>query len=80
MKNAIFSVAKPVAIARTDVSKENIASIIRVTRVTWRNIPENGILQSHLRVNLKYYMKNAQGYETPARTSKENILRLRYKA
>jgi hypothetical protein len=27
-----------------------------LTRATWRNIPKDGILQSHLRENLKSYM------------------------
>jgi hypothetical protein len=30
-----------------------------LTRATWRNIPEDDILQSHRRENLKSYMKNA---------------------
>jgi hypothetical protein len=28
-----------------------------LTRATWRNIPENGILHSHRRENLKSYNK-----------------------
>jgi hypothetical protein len=62
-----------VALVRTDVSEELIASIIRViridevealrysktsvlTRATRRNIPEDGILHSHRRENLKSYI------------------------
>jgi hypothetical protein len=49
-----------VAFVRTDVSEEHSASFIRVTtsvltRVTRRNIPENAILLSHGRENLKFY-------------------------
>jgi hypothetical protein len=57
-----------VALVITDVSEELSASIIRVTRIgelgTWaitsnrrtlRNIPENIILHSHRRENLKAY-------------------------
>jgi hypothetical protein len=57
-----------VAIVRTDVSVARIASIIRVTRiselgaivtVTYKlrilQIRENDILQSHRRINLKFY-------------------------
>jgi hypothetical protein len=76
-----------VAVLRTDVSEEYVASITRVersgelgttlavqlasvtlimeaihssvtsflARATWRNIPENGILHSHRRENLKFY-------------------------
>jgi hypothetical protein len=72
-----------VALIRTDVSEERIASIITVTRigelgtlavtsnrstlrgnntlvltrVAGRNIPEDGILYSHRRENLKLYWK-----------------------
>jgi hypothetical protein len=58
-----------VALVRTDVSEEPSASFIRVTRigelgttlaslltrVTRRNIPEDTILHSHRRKNLKSY-------------------------
>jgi hypothetical protein len=45
-----------VALVRTDVSEECIASIIRVMRIgERRNIPDDGILHSHRRGNLKYY-------------------------
>jgi hypothetical protein len=27
-----------------------------ITRATWRNVPEDGILHSHCRENLKYYI------------------------
>jgi hypothetical protein len=40
-----------VALLRTDVSEER-----RLTRrATWRNIPEDGILHSYRRENLKSY-------------------------
>jgi hypothetical protein len=43
-----------VALVRTDVSEELTASFIRVlTRSTRRNIPEDAILHSHCRENLK---------------------------
>jgi hypothetical protein len=59
-----------VSLVRTDVSEELSASIIMVTRVgelgttlpvtnnqgTLRNIPEDGILHSHRRENLKSYI------------------------
>jgi hypothetical protein len=56
-----------VALVRTDVLEEVITSIIRVTRIgdletsvltrtTRRNIPEDGILHSHSRENLKSYI------------------------
>jgi hypothetical protein len=58
-----------VALVRTDVSEELSATIIRVTRIgelgttlavtsnrrTWHNIPEDGILHSRRRGNLKSY-------------------------
>jgi hypothetical protein len=58
------------ALVGTDVSEEPSASIIRVTnigeigsfetslltRATWRNISEGGILHSHRRENLKSYI------------------------
>jgi hypothetical protein len=58
-----------VAVVRTDVSKEPSASFIRVTRIgelgttlaatsnrrTLRNIPEDTVLHSHRRENLKSY-------------------------
>jgi hypothetical protein len=58
-----------VALVRTDVSEERVASIIRVTRIdevgtlsvtrnrsTLRShIPEDGILHNHRRENLKSY-------------------------
>jgi hypothetical protein len=46
-----------VALVRTDVSEELSASETSVlTRATRRNIPENTILHSHRRENLKSYM------------------------
>jgi hypothetical protein len=55
-----------VVLVRTDVSEELSASIIRVTRIgevgitfavtTRRNIPEDAILQSHSREDLKAYI------------------------
>jgi hypothetical protein len=48
-----------VALVRTDVSEELSACFIRMTRIgelgTGRNIPENAILHSHRRKNLKSY-------------------------
>jgi hypothetical protein len=53
------------ALVGRDVSKERISSDIRVTGIgeTWvltkgtgRNIPEDGILHSHHRENLKFYI------------------------
>jgi hypothetical protein len=50
-----------VALVRTDVSEEPDASFIRVTRIgeleraTRRNIPEDTILHSNRRENLKSY-------------------------
>jgi hypothetical protein len=64
-----------VALVRTDISEALSASIIRVTRIgeigttlavtsvltraTRRNIPEDAILHSHRRENLKSYIKIA---------------------
>jgi hypothetical protein len=58
-----------VALVRTDVSEEFSASIITrmmealsssktlvLTRATWRNVPEDAILHSHCRENLKSYI------------------------
>jgi hypothetical protein len=53
-----------VALVRTDVSEEPGASFIRVTRIgelgttqaARRNIPEDTILHSHRRENLKSYI------------------------
>jgi hypothetical protein len=59
-----------VALVRADVSEERNASINRVTRIgelsfsktsvltraTWRNIPEDAILHSPRRENLKSYI------------------------
>jgi hypothetical protein len=56
-----------VALVRVDVSGERSASIIRVirigelgtsvlTRVTTRNVPEDGNLHGHRRQNLKSYI------------------------
>jgi hypothetical protein len=45
-----------VALVRTDVLEELSASIIRVTRDTGRNIPEDDILHRHLRENLRSYI------------------------
>jgi hypothetical protein len=42
-----------VALVRTDVSEERSASFIRAAR---RNIPEDPILHSHCRENLKSYI------------------------
>jgi hypothetical protein len=61
------------ALVRTDVSEERIASIIKllvtanvvpsspilVTSVTRRNIPEDGILHSQRRDNPKSYLGNS---------------------
>jgi hypothetical protein len=43
-----------VALVRTDVSEECSAMSV-LTRATWRNIPEDCILHSHCRENLKSY-------------------------
>jgi hypothetical protein len=46
-----------VALVRIDVSEEPGASeTSALTRTTWRNIPEDTILHSHHRENLKSYM------------------------
>jgi hypothetical protein len=48
-----------VALVRTDVSEEPGASeMLVLTRDTRRNIPEDTILHSHSRENLKSYKKN----------------------
>jgi hypothetical protein len=44
-----------VAVVRTDVSEEHIASIIRVVRATTRNNSQDSNLHSHRRENLKSY-------------------------
>jgi hypothetical protein len=65
-----------VALVRTDVTEERSASILRVTRIvelryfvtsvltraTQRNIPEDGILRSHRRENIKS-LKNLENEE-----------------
>jgi hypothetical protein len=53
-------VLRRVALVRTDVSEEPGASFIRVTKIgalgtTRRNNPEDTILHSHRRENLKSY-------------------------
>jgi hypothetical protein len=57
-------VLRRLALVRTDVSEEPGASFIRVTKIgelgttqaaTWRNNPEDTILHSHRRENLKSY-------------------------
>jgi hypothetical protein len=53
MKNAVFWDVSLVALVITDVSKDRSASIISVTPATRRNIPEDTILHSHRRENLK---------------------------
>jgi hypothetical protein len=46
-----------VALVSTDVSEELRASETSVlTRATWRNIPEDAILHSHRREDLKSYV------------------------
>jgi hypothetical protein len=45
-----------VAVVRTDVSEEHIASIIRVVRATRRNNSQDSILHSHRREKLKSYI------------------------
>jgi hypothetical protein len=65
-------ILRRLALVRTDVSEERITSIFRVarigelgtlaitsnrsTRATLPNIPEDGILHSHRRDNLKSYI------------------------
>jgi hypothetical protein len=52
-----FGMLNHVALVRTDVLEEHIATIILVLiRTTRGNIQEDGILQSHLRDNLKSYI------------------------
>jgi hypothetical protein len=64
-----YGMLRRVVLVKTDVSEEPSAYFIRVTRIgelgttlaatsnrrTLRNIPENTILQSHRRENLKSY-------------------------
>jgi hypothetical protein len=45
-----------VDLVRADVSEEISDSVMRVTRATKRNIPEDGIFHSHRRENLKSYI------------------------
>jgi hypothetical protein len=50
-----------VALVRTDASEEISSFATSVlTRATWRNIPEDAILHSHRRENLKSYIKNTK--------------------
>jgi hypothetical protein len=66
VKNAVFWDVTCVTLVRTDVSKECIVSMIRVTRITMsvltrairHNIPEDGILHSHRRGNLYICTEN----------------------
>jgi hypothetical protein len=62
----VWGMLCPVALVRTDVSEELSASFIRVTRIgelgttlavtsMLRNIPEDAVLHSHRRENLKSY-------------------------
>jgi hypothetical protein len=47
---------RSVGLVRTDVSEERVASETSVlTRLTWRQILEDGILHSHRRENIKSY-------------------------
>jgi hypothetical protein len=57
---------RSVAHVRTDVSEELSASFIRVTRIraTRRNIPEDDILHSHRRENLKSVAFSSQANYT----------------
>jgi hypothetical protein len=63
-KMASSGMLRRVALVRTDISEERTAFIFRVTRIgelgraTWRNIPEDDILHSHRRENLKSYIYN----------------------
>jgi hypothetical protein len=53
---ASFGMLHRVTLVRTDVSEERSASIKAVlTRATQRNIPDDAILHSHHRENLKHY-------------------------
>jgi hypothetical protein len=70
-----------VALVRTDVSEELKASFFRVTRigeeipssiVTRRNIPEDAILHSHRRENLKSYKESIILQEALPSISKQN--------
>jgi hypothetical protein len=38
MKNAVFWDVRPVVLVRTDISEERSASIIRVTRISYRDL------------------------------------------
>jgi hypothetical protein len=56
-----------VALVRTDVSKETETPVL--TRATWHNIPEDGILHSHRHENLKSYrIKKCLYYSASIRT------------
>jgi hypothetical protein len=64
-----------VAPVRTDISKEHVASIIRryvLTTATRCNIPEDGIIHSHRRENLKSYM-NLPPYPTNMRSQLREV-------
>jgi ABC-type transport system involved in cytochrome c biogenesis ATPase subunit len=63
------------ALVRTDVSEQRIASIIKMTRIaelgttvltraTRRHIPEDGFPHSHRRENVKYHNIGAVLYKT----------------
>jgi hypothetical protein len=52
-----------VALVRTDVSEAPVSSETSVlTRATQRNIPEDTILNSHRRENLKFYIIHFYSY------------------
>jgi hypothetical protein len=52
-----FGMLRHVALVRTDILALSSSKTSVLIKATWRNIPEDGILHSYCRENLKSYIK-----------------------